>query len=75
MGVNGRDFGDFYPGGGVAQPGYGSVQVAVDGEARARLDALASAAGAITDLDPDGPESEADVKERQNAILHIVADA
>ena len=71
--ANGRDFGDFYAGGGVARPAYGAVPQAVDEEARARLDALAAAAGAMTELDPQGPESEADVKQRQNDLAAVIA--
>lgn len=65
------DFTDFYPGGRVPLP---AVPTGVeDVGARARLEALADAVGAFTDLDPDGPESIADVKERLNAVAEAVA--
>ena len=71
MGDTRKDFSEFYPGGRVPLP---SVPTGIeDIGARARLDALASAVGALADLDPDGPESVAEVKERVNAVAGAVA--
>lgn len=65
------DFTDFYPGGRVPLP---AVPTGIeDVGARARLEALSEAVGALVDLDPDGPESMADVKERLNAMAGAVA--
>jgi hypothetical protein len=66
-----KDFSEFYPGTGRPVPAPG-VEVE-DAYARERLNALAAAVGAITDLDPDGPESVADVKEQLNAVKDAVA--
>ncbi len=68
MGDTRKDFSEFYPGTGRPVPAPG-----VEVDARERLNALAAAVGAITDLDPDGPESVADVKEQLNAVKNAVA--
>ena len=71
MGDTRKDFSEFYPGTGAPVPAPG--EEVADAYARERLNALAAAVGAITDLDPDGPESVADVKEKLNAVKNAVA--
>lgn len=64
-----RDFGEFYPGGGAASYSPPASNVAGDVAAlKARVDAVGAAAGALAELDPDGPESLAEVKELVNGV-------
>jgi hypothetical protein len=78
MGDARRDFGEFYPGGGAAQPVEADVEV---GEALdaldARLDALKGrldAAAAVTVPDADGAEGLAEVKETVGEVVAALAE-
>ena len=78
MGDTRKDFGEFYPRGGAAQPVEADVEV---GEALdaldARIDALKGridAAAAVAALDADGAESLADVKEKVGEVVAALAE-
>lgn len=78
MGDARTDFGEFYAGGGAAQPVEADVVVsaaltAID----LRIDALKGrmdAAAAVAALEPDGPEALADVKEKVNEVVTALGE-
>lgn len=61
-----RDFSEFYPSGGKATVSPPFVESALSqlAEVKGKLAAVAAVAAALSDMDPDGPEALADVKER-----------
>ena len=70
-----RDFGEYYPGGGtqtVSPPtqNFGGRVTALEG----RIEAVKAAAAELPDMDPDGEEALADVKEKVNAVKDALAD-
>ena len=69
-----RDFGEYYPGGGTqtVSPPTQNVGARVT-KLEERVAAVKAAAAALPDMDPNGAEALADVKEKVNAVKDAVA--
>lgn len=68
-----RDFGDFYPGGGTATvsppaENVGARVAVIEG----KVAAVAAAAAELPEMDPDGGEALADVKEGLTAVKGVL---